>query len=693
MLREFASLVEAASVEHPLVLVLEDLHASDHGTVDLVSVLAQRPERARAMVLGTYRPAEAAVLDHPLVQVVATLRARRRSREIALEYLTPGDVGTYLRRRFDATVSDDVASVVHAHTDGHPLFVARLVDHLLARGWLTRDGGVWRLTSDRATIEQDVPDDVQQLIQGQLRLVSRPEREVLEVASVVGVGFDAPAVAAGLDRPLDEVEALCDELCRPGRWLDRRDGADWPDGTLVGRYAFGHALYQRVLYDRLPQSRRALLHQRIGERLEAGFAGRTAEVSGELALHFQRSRDRRRAVAYHEQAAKRAYDRLAYRDAVASLDTALRLLGALPETPDRARDELRLRQLYTVGLSQTSGYAAEALFENLTRTRSLCEQLGDHAGLFDVLCVLVLLHSNRADMSQAARIGRALSPLAERLDASAVLEANFLQGAHAVWSADLDSAEPFLARALSSPVVPEEAERPFGVNPAVGARSFEGLRRWVLADVERASAVQEEAVALADRLGRPFTVAHAATFRSFLLALDGQWAETVRVATRAVDISEEYGFPRWLGAALVCRGRADIEQGESERGLGEIREGLALLRQAGIRLGGSLLFSLYAAACLRLGGIDEGLAAADAGLTLCRDTSARLFEAELWRLRGELILRRAPPGATSRQAGAREARECFEKARAVAHARGARMLERRASRRDGRRVPPSPPSR
>jgi hypothetical protein len=87
MLRELASLVEEASVDSPLVLVLEDLHSSDHGTVDVVSVLAQRPERARVLLLGTYRPAEVTVLDHSLAQVVATLRARRRCTEIALEYL------------------------------------------------------------------------------------------------------------------------------------------------------------------------------------------------------------------------------------------------------------------------------------------------------------------------------------------------------------------------------------------------------------------------------------------------------------------------------------------------------------------------------------------------------------------------------------------------------------------------------
>ncbi len=694
MLREFASLVEAVSVDRPLVLVLEDLHWSDQGTVDLVSVLAQRPERARVMLLGTYRPAEATVLDHPFAQVVATLRMHRQSREIALEYLGRNHVTAYLQERFrGAMVDDDVSAVVHAHTDGNPLFMVRLVEHLLDRGWLAEDGGVWRLPSDREAIEQEVPDDIQQLIQGQLRFVSRAERDVLEVASVGGVVFDAPAVAAGLGRTLEEVESLCDELCRPRRWLHHQRSVEWPDGTLAVRYAFGHALYQRVLYARLPPSRRAMLHQQIGERIEAGYAARTADASGELAIHFQRSRDRRRAVAYLEQAAKRAYGRLAYRDTVACLEPALRLLGEMPDTPDRARDELRLRQLYTVVLTQTGGYVAEGLADNLIRARTLCEQLADPAGLFDVLCALCLLHSNGGDLREAERVGEELSPLSAQLNPSAVVEASFLRGGVALWGGDLDAAEPFLARALSSSVSPEAADRLYGVNPLVAARSFESLRRWVRGEADRARIVQGEAMALAERLGRPFTVAHAAAYAAFLYVLDGEWREAARMATRAADLSDEYGFPLWSGTALVIRGRAVVELGEGERGLAEIREGLDVLRRARIRLAASLWFSLLAEACLRLDRVDEGLAAIDTGLAHCRDTAARLFEAELWRVRGELILRGARFKTRPRPGAIRESEECFEKARAMARAQGAHMLERRASRRDAGTTAPRKRSR
>jgi hypothetical protein len=675
MLRELAGLLEAISVDHPVVIVLEDLHWSDHATADLIAVLAQRSERARLMLVATHRPAHASALDHPIQHVLAMLRARSRCTEIVLEYLTCGDVDAYLASRFrDARVAGDVGAIVHAHTDGNPLFMSILVDHLLARGWLVEDRSVWRLTVPPATVEQEVPDNLRQLIEGQLRFVSPEERGVLEVASVAGALFEAPAVAAGLASTPERVEAICHHLCHTQRWLRHAGNREWPDGALAARYAFRHALYQRTLYDTLSPTRRSALHERIGHRLEAGYAGRTVEASGELAKHFQGSRDQQRALVYLDQAATRAYDRRAYRDSLACLEPALRLLRDTPDTPDRARTELRMRRLYTVLLSHTAGYAASSLKDNLERTLTLAEALGDVAGRFDALAALLLLHANAGDLVLADRIGSQLSHLADRRDVSATLQSSFLNGALALWRGKLQTAETLLSSALASRVTVDEADRPYGVNPVVAARSFEGLRRWVVGDALTGRAVQQEALALAEQLGRPFTVVQAVIFNAMLRVLDQDWAEAEQLARRATHVADEYGFPRWEGSARATHGRALVEMGDADRGLAEIREGMDLLRKSGLRLGNSLLLSFSAGAFLSVGRLDEGLAAADAGLTHCRDTGERFFEAELWRLRGELIVR----CSGSQTASIPEADDCFERARVLARAQGAHRLEPRA---------------
>ena len=684
MLREFAGLMEAISIEVPLVLVLEDLHWSDRGTPDLLAVLAQRPERARLMVIGTYRLAQAAALDLPIQQVRTTLRARRRCTEIVLEYLSRRDVAAYLADRLGTSrVADDVVAIVHSRSDGNPLFMTVLVDRLLARGWLAERGGDWRLTAPRSMIEGDVPDDLRHLLEGLFLAASPDEQDVLGVASVAGAVFDAPNVASALGDTTENVEAICHRLCHAREWLEDLGSRDWPDGTLAARYRFRHALFQRVLYDRLPPSRRAAMHERIGTRLEAAYAGRTAEVSGELAAHFQGGRDGGRALAYLEQAAARAYERRAYRDVIACLEPAFRWLETQPDSAERARDELRLRRRYVTVLSQTAGYTADILRDNLTRTQDLGRRLDDVPAQFDALSELCLLHANTGDLIRAEEIGRELGAVAELLDRSATLQGCFLRGAVALWRGDLTAAERLLGEGLSLPVTLDQAERPYGVNPLVAIRSFEGLRRWAIGDSAGARAIHHEALSLAERHGRPFTLAQALTFHATMLVLEEDWAEAGRLAARTREIAEDYGFPLWRGAALVILGRVLVEQGEAARGIGEIESGLGVLCANGLRLGLPMRLGLLAGACLRVGDAERGLAAVDAALDQCRDGGGHFFEAELWRLRGELLLRGRGAEGHDRSAGTVEAEECFTKARSIARVHAARTLEWRV---EGRRA-------
>src|SRR5262249_54930321 len=148
----------------------------------------------------------------------------------------------------------------------------------------------------------------------------------LEVASVAGTEFAVASVAAGHEDPLDAIEDACDEIARKGDFLQACGIAEWHDGTLSGRYRFRHALYQNTLYTRMAEARRLRLHRAIGERKEAGYGVRAAEIAAELAGHFEEARDYRRAAQYRQQAADTALRRSAYREAVDHLTTAAALV-------------------------------------------------------------------------------------------------------------------------------------------------------------------------------------------------------------------------------------------------------------------------------------------------------------------------------------------------------------------------------
>jgi hypothetical protein len=166
MLRELAVLVESLTTDVTVVLVLEDLHWSDPSTVDLLSMLSQRPEAARLLVIGTFRPADAIVGEHVLMSAVRTLHMRRRCVELPLDDLTQHAVTAYLNARFpDNDFGAALAQVIHAHTDGNPLFMSGVVDDLLSRGLVVERTRGWTLELPLEQVDLGVPADVRLLIE------------------------------------------------------------------------------------------------------------------------------------------------------------------------------------------------------------------------------------------------------------------------------------------------------------------------------------------------------------------------------------------------------------------------------------------------------------------------------------------------------------------------------------------------
>ena len=151
-----------------------------------------------------------------------------------------------------------------------------------------------------------VPENLRQLIEQQLARVNPDERKVLEAASVAGAEFSAAAVAAGIEQTAEAVETHCDGLVRREQFLRAQGTSEWPDGTIAARYGFVHALYQEVLYEQLSATRRSRLHRQIGEREEQAYGDRAREIAAELAVHFERGRDYRRAIQYLQQAGENA---------------------------------------------------------------------------------------------------------------------------------------------------------------------------------------------------------------------------------------------------------------------------------------------------------------------------------------------------------------------------------------------------
>src|SRR5262245_26579553 len=197
----------------PLVLVFEDLQWSDTATVDWLAYLARWQEPLRLLLIGTYRPADVITSNHPLYAITQELSGKRQSAELRLELLNRQQVQDYCTRRFpESALPARLITLLHRRTEGHPLFLVRLVEYLVQQGVLTHTEGQWQLAKPVSALDGAIPSELQGMIAQQVEQLSVEALRVLDVASVVGEGFASEVVAAGVDLPAEQVEAICDEL-------------------------------------------------------------------------------------------------------------------------------------------------------------------------------------------------------------------------------------------------------------------------------------------------------------------------------------------------------------------------------------------------------------------------------------------------------------------------------------------------
>jgi DNA-binding winged helix-turn-helix (wHTH) protein len=331
MLREFCDFLEILSADRPWVVVLEDLHWSDFATLDAIARFARGERKAPVLIVATYRPADVLIKGHPVRALHQDLRLRGHAcSELALERLSAGDVTEYLERRFGgAQIAQVLADRIFARTQGQPLFFASLVEDLIAQKIILQTEGQWQIASD-AAFPPGLPDDLRDMLIRQIEHLTVDEQHMLEVASVGGGDFSAATVAHAMNKDSLEVEQALESLAQKGIVLDALGATEWPDGTYSGSYSFHHALYQETLYQRLAPGRRAQLHRRFGEHLEAGCLAQATDIAPLLAQHFEKGRDFPKAMRYLGEAAASAARRFGNLEAVSYLSRALDLAPRLP---------------------------------------------------------------------------------------------------------------------------------------------------------------------------------------------------------------------------------------------------------------------------------------------------------------------------------------------------------------------------
>ena len=378
-------------------------------TLAWLAYVARRPDPARLLLLGTYRPVDAIVRAHPIRTVMAELTQHQQGVELPLDYLSAGDVAAYCDQRWPGKVLPEaLAHALYQRTHGHPLLLVTLVDELQRQGLLHGEAAGGDVANTVEIIRRAVPESLRHIIEQHLHQVGPGDRGLLEAASIAGRAFSAAALAAVVSQTTEDIEARLAVLAHHGQFIEAGDLVTWPDGTVAAGYSFRHDLYRDTLYERIPPGRQRRWHLQIGARKEAAYGTRAREIAAELAVHFEQGGDPGRALRYLQHAADNALRRSAHTDAIAHLTRALALLAALPETPERPQQELALQATLGPALMAIKGYAAPEVAHAYARAHALCQQVGDTPQLFLRCCWgCVYLLSGTGRAADRAWAGRA----------------------------------------------------------------------------------------------------------------------------------------------------------------------------------------------------------------------------------------------------------------------------------------------
>ena len=642
MLREMAEAMEVATTIRLFILVLEDLHWCDASTLDFLAFLACRRGPARLLVIGTYRPAELAVGEHPLATLSQDLSLHRQCEEIPVPLLTPAEVAAYLDLRLpvelrDLMPRDTLACRLHQRTDGNPLFLTNVVDYLATCRHGNKGGNPPPTTEHMLDI---VPQSLQQMIEKQIVRLSPEDQRMLEIASVVGVEFSAAAVAAGLEGDVVAVEERCRELARHEQFLRVCGVEEWSDETVATRYGFIHSLYQQVLYQRVTEAQKARLHLRIGTRLEVGCRGHTKENATTLALHFILGRDYQRAVQYSQQAAENAVWRCAFQEANVHFTKGIELLHHWPDTPERTQKDILLHLTVLGPLIAIKGEASPEVELVYARIVQLHRRLGDSELPFMVLLGLWLVRLVRGELTTAQEIAEQIVIQAKREGDTVVqLWSHLVMGICAFYRGDFTAAR---ARCVEATALYEAQQHPqYLLDPKMLGLSFEALNLWMLGQSQLAVTRSQEAVSWGQGLAHPYNSVAALILAAWLHVnlRDGEGAEE-RIDV-LLPLAQTHGFVQYIASGMLLRGVALTEQHQNEEGARLMFQGFEALCAAKVRIGMSAWQGLLAVALGNLGRSDEALAVIADAQTAMDDSGERFFAAELYRIKGELLLKQS----------------------------------------------------
>jgi predicted ATPase len=642
----------------PLLLVMEDLHWADPTTLEFLNLLVDQMPTTRIFALFTFRPDFNPPWSGRAHLTNLTLRRLPQKQIVNMIHHVAGG------KALPAVVLEQIVK----KTDGVPLFVEELTKMVLESGLLREKSEGYELAGPLPPLA--IPATLQDSLMARLdRLAS--VKEIVQLSAILGRELTYEMLRA--------VSSLDDETLQQG--LSRLVEAELlyqrgipPKATLT----FKHALIQETAYQSLLKGTRQQYHQRIAGMLVGEFAETVANKPELVAHHYTEAGLGEQAVPFWQQAGQRALERSANAEAVSHLNRGLEILMNQPDTPERGRRELVLHLALGGPLIATKGYAATEVARSTTRARELVDQVGDTEQRFPVLYRQWVYHQVRAEYRTARTLGEEYLHHAEREgDPALVLMGHRILGVTQFSLGEFPTARVHLEQTLALYDAAQHRTLAFrfAQDPQIACQAVLSLVLWLLGYPEQAGLLSHEALANARALEHIFTKSYALYFSSMLAAF-GHQVEAVEQQAQALSaLSEEQGLAFWLAYATALDGWTQTLRGHGEQGLPLMAKGMADAQSIGSDVFRSFLWTLLAEASAEDGQAPKGLRVLDETLAFVDTTGECFWEAEVYRLKGKLILH-AECGVQNAEG---TAAGCFQQARGVARRQQAKSLELRAA--------------
>jgi tetratricopeptide (TPR) repeat protein len=586
--REIAELMGRFTAQHPVLLLTEDLHWSDTATLRLLDHFARRTSPARIMWLGTYRLMQIIAESHPLQELRQELRLHRLCEEAVLDPFSEVEVAEYLQSRMpDAGIQEAFIHKLHDHTGGLPLFLANVVDDLATGSQST----AW-----------SVPENLAGAIEKHIARLTPQTQRLLEAASFCGVEFRATTLAAALGQEVAAITQQCDDLVQRQFWLQHVAIVELSDGTLDARYAFRHALYRHVFYQRQGVSTRVQMHRRVAAALERGRAAGISVTAAELASQHEAGLAHAAALRYYVEAVRSALGHFAPREAIDITSHALSLLPRCPEGSERLELEFALSAVRGLACSQQFGLASSEGEIAYKRALALCDVLPLTPERAQVLHGLAWMYYIRADYDEALKLAQRIEALSLTHDSPVLAVASCgLLGVIHTMRARHAEARRYLQRGLDvceslGDKVPHTA---FVADPIIVLKVNLAIPLMHLGYVDQARALMDGALMRGrqrgELMGRTIALWCAAMFEMRMQRPD-RVAEHAQALWKLVDdhaIGQAQGPSRWI------RGWAESHLGSPQEGVRLILEGFEFNQRAGMVSGSSEVLGYAVEACVR----------------------------------------------------------------------------------------------